>query len=311
MNFLRNIFHYTPIFSILILVIITVYFFGFYVSDAGKGSDAAGRGMAQGYAYIISCVILTLYSLVLLLSLILFFKNTQIPILRTILNCILLSPILIWGGNYYSSIRESAAQSDRIETSYLNWKSIAKTRTYIAPSDEFSFQYSSHCKGTFNLSYIEKIELQELDDGIILFTQNSNDEIFFFGSIKVLTVSPKNTEVIQYLTRYYKKIVNEKCSFIETDNHPFNQLNDNMINVYTFDSKVYNDCIFQYIEYLEEKEPGKTYPNENHMYFIHNKNKPYKILEIIISNRLTIGGPVEQNLSPKNVVDWFQTISFN
>ncbi len=316
MNFFKNIFHYAPIFSIIILVIMSVHFFWFYVPNAGKGSDAAGMGMAGGYAAIISCIILSFYALVLSLSLVLFFKNTQAQVLRIILNCILLSPVLIWVLLFLSRIRDQSAQSVRLEKSYQNWKAIAETQAYNSLSGKFSFQYSSYCKGTFNLSYIEKINIKELKDSIILFIQNSNDpdSIFILGSIKVLTISPENTEIVQYITNYFKNFVNKKCSFIKTDNHPFNLLlNENLISVYTFDSEIYRDCIFDYIQYLEEKDryfARKIYANHNDMYFIYNKKRPDIILEIVISNKLAIAGPVEQNLSHKNIVDWYQTISF-
>ncbi len=131
---------------------------------------------------------------------------------------------------------------------------------------------------------------------------------YFLGSIKTLTVSP-DTEVIQFITRYFNNSVNEKCSFTKIENHPFYQKSDN-VSVYTFDSNK-NNCMFNYIQYLEEKDHLKhTYGNGIDIYFIYNDKKPDIIYEVVIGKQLIIAGPVEQNLSSKNFINWYQTISF-
>jgi hypothetical protein len=111
MLYLEPILRYLPFLGILIAAMWYYRFYSDTLPQVGKGSDAAGAGMAKGFAVMTFYAGFGLYLSILLAALVLFFIGTQVPRLQALLNLSLLLP-LFWFG----SLDSTSASIRRVST---------------------------------------------------------------------------------------------------------------------------------------------------------------------------------------------------
>ena len=110
----------------IIITLLGVVFAMSQISMAGRGSDAAGAGMAKGYAFIFFAAIIALYIILILVSFIWYRgSNTDLSTFKTIYHLFLYVPAIIMAGYYGIQFQEMMWDRTQQIKSYKKWHKIA------------------------------------------------------------------------------------------------------------------------------------------------------------------------------------------
>lgn len=108
MTSLASFFRHTPFVAAALLVMAAVTVESWALVGVNPSGDAAGRGMAAGFSLLLAIAALALYGLLVVVSLVLFFKNPAPTVFQQVVNVVLWLPVpIVLGLVVVSSVGDS------------------------------------------------------------------------------------------------------------------------------------------------------------------------------------------------------------
>ena len=299
MNKIKIILKYSPYISLFIALAYSFWFFNSTLPTAGRGSDAAGSGMTKGFSLIIYLLGLGVYLSLSAVSFRFQFNNRSTP---GILIFLLWLPVFIFIFIFFIRQTEQIIQRQSERESYSTWFARAHTMSYQSVSTGISFQYASEVKGTFNLSYFAPLKTIEFEQGVNLVVQ-SDDGARLLGQLQILKKSKSNSP-LEFLQQRFEK---SDCEFSKGDNSLLKQFSSPRYQIFV--NKTYSNCA----DHIQQTLPSISEYNGRiiEVFFVADIEKQDRILQIVIGDvSNTLSGPLEKNKTSKELVDWYQTVSF-
>ncbi len=322
MTWIKLLAKYSPLIAIGLIVILLFHLMH-EAGLAGKGSDAAGAGMAKGLTMLYGLLVLGAYAVIILVGLYFYFGSEVGFDERPIFALILLWPLALYLilGSIQGLVKYDQYSSRISEVAnFKKWKSVAKTLSYQDPKGIFKFEYASHAKSYGNPPRIVEIKVKPLSDGVYLESLESyaddGDLKYFIGRVRILPMKASNepAKIQSQLEMHLEKMMPERLDIEgkpisrvwpdESVEKSLNYLLERGCQIY--ESYTYDG--FVDYEKKRDSEAAKNIETDARLKFIYCSSKPDVVLELIIPRSSPIDGPIELNLSRNRIVRWYQTL---
>lgn len=297
---LKTLYRYTPLFGIAFALGSVLWAYLVFFPSVGVGADAAGAGMAQGFALIGFSAFFAVYLMVLLPALVLFREGSKSPRLAATLNALLLVPAVLGLGLLALDLLVALDRERAERASYDRFARAATTTEYRAPDGTFSFRYASSPDG---------LEIVEDGDGVLLFEPSSisEDHRELVGGVRVRRLSDSSGDIARRWSAEYSALTSERCTVTRAREHPLEQFPPSRYEVFMLPTDETNDaCVYAYTTTLSGRD-GPQGPTS--YYLIVPEDARDIALEVILGGGTgTITGPVEDNAPGGERVEWYDTI---